>query len=307
MDLCFGLITGEGIGVKRIFIVGSLNMDLVVRSPHMPKAGETVTGNGFMENGGGKGANQAVASARLGGKVFLCGVTGEDNYGKKLTENLEKAGVDVSFVHRAGSISTGIAIIIVSEGDNRIILDRGANAFLGKQDIDLFLEHAKEGDIYLTQLENPIPVVGYGLKRAKEKGLLTILNPAPADPGIVEYFPYVDIIAPNEGELEAFGGKEILLKAGLSRIITTLGEDGYEIAERSNTVKYSCMKVKAIDTTAAGDTFCGGVAVGLSENKTLAESALFGSTAASIACTRYGAQQSVPSREEVLTALLSRS
>ena len=281
--------------MKRIFIVGSLNMDLVVRSPHMPKAGETVTGNGFMENGGGKGANQAVASARLGGKVFLCGVTGE------------KAGVDVSFVRRAGGISTGIAIIIVSEGDNRIILDRGANAFLGKQDIDLFLEHAKEGDIYLTQLENPIPVVGYGLKRAKEKGLLTILNPAPADPGIVEYFPYVDIIAPNEGELEAFGGKEILLKAGLSRIITTLGEDGYEITERSNTVKYSCMKVKAIDTTAAGDTFCGGVAVGLSENKTLAESALFGSTAASIACTRYGAQQSVPSREEVLTALLSRS
>ena len=293
--------------MKRIFIVGSLNMDLVINSPYMPKAGETIAGNGFMENGGGKGANQAMASAKLGGKVFLCGVTGEDDLGKKLTENLEKAGVDVSFVRRVGTASTGIAVIIISEGDNRIILDKGANSFLEKKDIDLFLEHAREGDIYLTQLENPTPLIGYGLKVAKEKGLLTILNPAPADPQIVEYFPYVDIMIPNEIEREIFGGKESFLQAGLSQVITTLGEKGYEITEGGKTARYSCMKVKAVDTTAAGDTFCGGVAVGLSEEKTLAESALFGGVAASIACTRYGAQQSVPFREEVLTALLSRS
>ena len=137
------------------------------------------------------------------------------------------------------------------------------------------------------------------MKKAKEKGLYTVLNPAPADKSIAAYFPYVDLITPNESELALFGGKEALFAAGIHKIVTTLGAKGYEIAEKDGAETYPCIKVKAIDTTAAGDTLCGGLCAYLSEGKTMEEACAFGSKAASIACTRVGAQQSVPTREEV--------
>lgn len=282
-----------------IFIVGSLNMDLCIETPYMPKEGETITGSGFMTNGGGKGANQAAAAAKLGGNVAMCGAVGCDLFGETLIKNLPAAGADVSHIKKCNDASTGIAVIVITGGNNRIILDKGANALLTEADIDEFLKTAKEGDIYLTQLENPIDIIGYGLKQAKVKGMFTILNPAPANKDISAYFNYVDLITPNETELEIFGGKDALFDAGIKKIVTTLGSRGYEIADKTSAKIYPCIKVKAVDTTAAGDTLCGGLAVGLSEGMKLEEACAFGSKAASIACTRKGAQQSIPTRKEV--------
>ena len=285
-----------------IYVAGSLNMDLRIEAPYMPVAGETITGGGFLTNGGGKGANQACAAAKLGGKVKMCGVTGDDAFGKTLISSLKNAGADVTHIRSASGVSTGIAVIVVTEGNNRIILDKGANALLSEADIDAFLADAKPGDVYLTQLENPAEVIGYGLKKAKEKGMYTVLNPAPANLEIVPYFTYVDLITPNESELALFGGKEELFKRGIKQIVTTLGSKGYEISQKQadgvTEKTYPCIKVKAVDTTAAGDTLCGGLCAYLSEGKTLEESCAFGSKAASIACTRPGAQQSVPTRAE---------
>ena len=284
-----------------IYIAGSLNMDLVVESPYIPKEGETLTGSGFFTNCGGKGANQAVAAAKLGGSVKMCGAVGNDDFGSRQLSGLQSAGVDVSHIRKKEGVSSGIAMIIVTGGNNRIILDKGANACLSADMLDEFLRDAKAGDVYLTQLENPIDVIGYGLRLAKEKGMLTVLNPAPADTSIAAYFSYVDLITPNETELALFGGKENLFAQGIRKIVTTLGGDGYEIATPKNAVHYPCEKVRVVDTTSAGDTLCGGLAVGLSEGMALEEACAFGCRAATIACTRRGAQQSIPTRKEVET------
>jgi len=170
---------------------------------------------------------------------------------------------------------------------------------LSNDDIDRVLEIANEGDIYLTQLENPIEVIGYGLKRAKEKGLLTVLNPAPANRDILKFAQFVDIITPNETESEILGGKEALFGYGIKTVITTLGGAGYEIATQGEAKAYPCIKVTPVDTTAAGDTACGGLCALLAEGKSLEEAMAYGSRAASIACTRQGAQKSVPTKDEV--------
>ena len=174
--------------MKKIFIVGSLNMDLTIKTPYIPKAGETITGSDFITNCGGKGANQATAAGKLGGVVHMYGAVGNGAVGRALINNLSNANVDTKFVKSIDNISTGIAVIIISDGNNRIILDKGANGELTTSDISSFLDNSSEGDIYLTQLENPIDVVGEGLKIAKSKGLYTILNPAPANINISKYF-----------------------------------------------------------------------------------------------------------------------
>ncbi len=286
--------------MKNIFVVGSLNMDLVINCPYVPVAGETLSGSDFMTNCGGKGANQSVAAGKLGGCVYHCGTVGTDSFGDTLISNLQKSGVNTDFVRRVEGASSGIAMIIVSDGNNRIILDKGANACLTEADIDKALSCASKGDIYLTQLENPIEVIGYGLRRAKELGLYTILNPAPAHKGILPYLDAVDLITPNETELEILGGKQALFDEGIQVILTTLGSKGFEIATPDSAQIYPCIKIKPVDTTAAGDTLCGGLSVGMSQGKSIEESAKFGSLAASIACTRRGAQQSIPTVEEVL-------
>ncbi|MBQ8546348.1 MAG: ribokinase [Clostridia bacterium] len=285
--------------MKNIFIVGSLNYDLVINAPYMPKGGETLKGSDFMTNAGGKGANQAYASGKLGGKTYMCGAVGNDSFGDALLSSLGSVGVNTDSIKRVEGVSTGVAVIVVTEGENRIIIDSGANACITEDDIDAFLEKANVGDIFLTQLENPINIVGYALKKAKEKGLLVLLNPAPANKDIVKYLKYVAIITPNETELDILGGKQTLFKEGITTVITTLGSKGYEIATKEKAEIYPCIKVKAVDTTAAGDTASGGLAVKLAEGKSVEESIAFGSLAASIACTKRGAQMSVPSLEEV--------
>lgn len=284
---------------KMIYVVGSLNMDLCIESPYMPKAGETITGSGFITNGGGKGANQAIAAAKLGGNVAMCGAVGDDLFGERLIKNLSEAGADVSHIKKCDDAPTGIAVIVITDGNNRIILDKGANALLSENDIREFLKNAKKGDVYLTQLENPVDVIGYGLKHAKEKGMFTILNPAPANKEIIPYLCYCDLITPNESETELLGGEDFLLEK-TEIILKTLGGDGFEIIGKDERKRYPCMKIQPVDTTAAGDTLCGGLAAQLSKGKSIEEAALFGSKAATIACTKKGAQQSIPSYEEVV-------
>ncbi len=283
--------------MKKIFVIGSINTDLVIKAPKMPQKGETLTGSGFFTAHGGKGANQAVAAARLGGDVVMYGCVGKDDFGTSALQALEADGVDVSHIRRVDA-PTGTAVIIVAEGDNRIILDKGANACLTKKDIDDVLATAREGDIYLTQLENPIEIIGYGLEQAKAKKMYVVLNPAPAVCDIKPYLPYCNLLTPNETETELLGGKESLLQE-VETLLITLGSKGFAIVDKQGGKTYPCAKITPVDTTAAGDTLCGGLCAYLAEGHSLAESAKFGSKAATIACTRQGAQPSIPHREEV--------
>ena len=286
--------------MKKIFVVGSLNTDLVINAPYMPLGGETIRGNGFMTNCGGKGANQAYACGKLGGNAYMCGCVGDDDLGKMAVANLKSVGVNTDFIYEIEKTPTGVAVIVVTEGENRIIIDSGANGFLSKKHIDSALSIAEAGDIYLTQLENPIDVIGYGLELARKKGLVTVLNPAPASLDIVKYLECVDIITPNETELAILGGKDVLFDKGVKTVITTLGGSGYEIATKESAVAYPCIKVDVLDTTAAGDTASGGLCLGLSQGWSIEKSMELGSICASLACSKRGAQQSVPTMEEAM-------
>ena len=286
--------------MKKIIVAGSLNADLGITAPHLPAGGETLTGGGFYTGCGGKGANQATAAGRFGADVVMCGCVGADAFGGMLTENLVAAGADVSLVRRVDGVPTGVAVILLTGGENRIILDRGANAHLSEEDVERALLLCGKGDIWLTQLENPLPVVGYGLRRAKERGLFTILNPAPADAAVLPFLRYVDLLTPNEGERALLGGTKALFSAGVGAVVTTLGGSGYEIACGADAEQYPCIDVPVLDTTGAGDTFCGALAAELARGASLADAARLASKAASIACTRKGAAASIPTREETL-------
>ncbi len=286
--------------MKRVVVAGSLNADLSITAPYCPAGGETLTGEGFFTGCGGKGANQATAAGRFGADVCMCGCVGSDAFGEALKNSLSAAGVNVGLVRTVSGVPTGVAVILVTGGENRIILDKGANACLSENDIDGALSLCRAGDIWLTQLENPLPVVGYGLRRAREKGLFTILNPAPADPAATAFLPYVDLVTPNEGELALLGGKKTLFRAGVKAILTTLGKRGYEIDRGTGGTHYGCIDVKVADTTAAGDTLCGALAAELARGAPLEETASLASKAASIACSRKGAACSIPTREETI-------
>lgn len=287
--------------MKNIFLLGSLNMDMVFSCPYIPRAGETLTSSSFFTNCGGKGANQAVACSRLGGKVRMLGAVGGDTYGVQLLEGLKKSDVDISCVKTVDNVNSGIAVIIVVENDNRIILDKGANAKITTSDVDNFLKDAKEGDLFLTQSENDLEIIGYALRAAHRKGMYTMLNPAPADKKVLNYINYVDMILPNRSELELLTGESRVEKAcaklGVPEIVVTLGGDGYYYLGKEK-IKGSCPKVKVVDTTAAGDTFCGALAVKLSRNECIAQALQFATKCASLSCTRRGAQQSIPTLDE---------
>lgn len=296
--------------MKKILILGSINIDLTIETPYIPAAGETVTGRNFLVNPGGKGANQAVAARRLGGTVCFSGCVGDDAFGRESMKNFQRCGLDISGVRTVENCPTGCAVIAVCGGDNRIILDRGANAAVTCADADALIGRAAAGDIFLTQLEIDLSVVGYALRRAKESGLYTVLNPAPADGRIVRYFPYVDLITPNESELALLTGESDCArgaaKLAVPEVVVTRGKKGYYYAGKSGSFYGGCPAVKAIDTTAAGDTFCGALAGELSRGEKIRTALTFAAACASLACTHRGAQQSVPRREEAL-ALLQRS
>ena len=291
--------------MKKIFLLGSLNADLTIRAPYIPQAGETLKGSDFMLTAGGKGANQAYACANLGGDVRMAGCAGADPFGDMLLASLQGAGADVSRVRRTAR-NTGVAVITVVDGDNRIILDEGANGEVTPADVQALLKDAVSGDIFLTQLENPLPVVRDALALAKGKGLFTLFNPAPAKEEARELVKYADLITPNETELRILSGKEgieegcaELIRIGAGAVLATLGKDGSLLYTDEGAEKIGAVDVgKAVDTTAAGDTYCGALAVKLAEGVSISEAAKFASLCSGITVTRRGAQVSIPTRAE---------
>lgn len=293
-----------------IYVLGSINMDMVARVPHMPVGGETLTADKYYVNPGGKGANQAVAIAKLGGKVAMIGKVGSDETGDALKNNLKAMGVDESMVTRA-DVPSGIAMIIVEGGENRIILYKGANHSVTKADVDEGLKNAKRGDALVMQLEIPLETVTYAAAVAKQKGMLVLLNPAPAVPLGEELLKNVDIIAPNETETEILTGVGLdsdvhialavkkLYQLGVKRVIITMGSRGSIVAEGQTITPVEPRKVKAVDTTSAGDTFVGATVLRYLDGDTLEDAARFASVASSITVTREGAAQSIPTLDEV--------
>ena len=298
--------------MKKIVVVGSINMDLVTICERAPRGGETLLGKKFMQIPGGKGANQAVAMGKMKSPVSMLGKIGKEGMGNILLDSMKKDGVDVSNIEYCDE-ATGIAKIIVEDnGQNRIIVVPGANYEVDNSYIDRHLDTIKNCDILVTQLEIPMETVKYSLKKAKELGKITILNPAPANKLDEEIISNSDYIIPNETELEILSGipvtdeesvinaANILLDKGVKGLIVTLGSKGCMFISKIERRLFPAYKVKAIDTTAAGDSFIGGFVNGLASGLTFEEAIDRGTKVAAISVTRIGAQTSIPTLEEVL-------
>ncbi len=294
-------------------------MDLVVNVAHTPAVGETILTDRMSLIPGGKGANQACAAGRLGADITMLGAVGDDTYGDILIESLKKSGVNVSGIIRRKGENTGIALITVnSAGDNSIVVVSGANATLSCEDIDRHRELLQEADIILFQMEIPAATVRYAAKMAKSLGKTVILDPAPVPENFPdELYRYVDVLKPNETELHMLTKTDRIetrlpeavgfLKAkGIKNVLVTLGENGvYLDAEDTGVSKIPALKVEAVDTTAAGDSFTAAMAVILSQGKSLKEAAVFANQVSAIVVTRKGAQSSIPFLDEVTEYLSS--
>ena len=298
----------------KILVIGSLNIDMVMKVDHMPTAGETILCDGMKLVAGGKGANQACAAGRLGTDVTMLGAIGNDSHGEMQRDSLRQSGVDVSGLITKESVSTGTAFITVNkEGNNSIVVVQGANAQFTPEDIEAHRDLLEECEIVILQLEIPMETVLYAVKLARTLGKIVILDPAP----VPEHFPeelyqYVDIIKPNESELSRLTGiadaqnhleeaVQIVKDHGVKNVLVTLGGDGvYLDTENEPPVHIPAKKVEVVDTTAAGDSFTAALAAMLLEGKTLKEAAEFANQVSAIVVTREGAQDSIPTLQEVL-------
>lgn len=297
-----------------IVVVGSLNMDLVVRAPRHPRPGETLLGSDFRTFPGGKGANQAVAAARAGGIVSMVGRVGSDDFGTALLSNLSANGVDTTHVRRDSEGATGVALITVSDdGQNTIVVASGANWRVSPGDVVESAAQFEDAEIVLLQLEIPIPAVQRAAEEARRRGARVILNPAPAQRLDANLLKLVDVLTPNQSELTLLTGEQEpaagavrLMEAGVRSIIVTLGEEGVLVVEAAGDARIPRHEVHAVDTTAAGDAFVGAFAVALGNGKTIVEAARWGNAAAAVSVTRAGAQPSLPNRAEIEEMLASR-
>lgn len=290
-----------------VVVVGSINMDMVVRAPRHPSPGETILGSYFRTFPGGKGANQAVAAARLGGHVKMVGRVGDDSFGNALLNALQSDGVDTSYVKQSEGTSTGVALITVSdEGQNNIVVVPGANSLLTPEDIRAAAPAFHGAEAVVVQLEIPMDAVKEAVHLACGHGAQVILNPAPAQPLDESLLAEVDFLIPNEGELLQIAEMPTIAQAansikslGLCSLIVTLGKEGVLVLHNSLSWHVLPHDVEVVDSTAAGDAFVGAFAVSLTEGKSAQDAAAWGNAAGALAVTRAGAQPSLPMRVEV--------
>ncbi|HNN11945.1 MAG TPA: ribokinase [Anaerolineales bacterium] len=298
-----------------ILVIGSLNADLVVRSPRFPAPGETISGDDLLIIPGGKGANQAVAAARLGAQSAMVGRVGSDSFGPFLVNNLNSNQVNTAHV-KVNDSATGTAIIVVdTNGQNSIVLSPGANGKVALEDVD----SAPSAKALLLQFEIPMETVLYAAKRYKSQGATVILNPAPARPIPDGLLNHVDILVPNESELALLTGMPVtdastadlaareILKRGVEIVIVTLGSKGALIVNHALTKQVNTFNVDVVDTTAAGDAFIGGFASAMLNGTSLEDSVQYGCACGALATTKFGAQPSLPTRDEVEKFIHQRS
>jgi ribokinase len=295
-----------------VVVIGSCNMDMTVRCKDLPIPGQTMLGDSFYTNPGGKGANQAVAAAKLGAKTQIVARVGNGMFVPRFFESYERVGLGHEFVVRDPDTPSGTALIFVDdEGENMIVVAPGANLKLTPDDVEAALPVIEGAKVMIMQLEVPMETVIHAARLAKRFGTTVILNPAPVRALPQELLENVDIIVANEVEVMILSGaKDVdtstaaaacrpIIESGVDCVITTLGKDGAVIATKDSASKVRGFKVNAIDTTSAGDTFVGALACGLTEGMSLEDATRFANAAAALSATKVGAQQSMPTRSEV--------
>jgi len=296
----------------RILVVGSSNVDLILRIPRFHGPGETITGESLVTSFGGKGANQAIAAKRLGGRVNFITKLGDDHYGAAYRSYLIKHGFNVRGILIDKEHPTGLALIeLIPMGENRIIVSPGANGRLSPEDFRRLASFWNGVNVFVTQFEVPIPTVRKGLETARDHGAITLLNPSPVTRFPLSLLSMVDFLVPNEWEAQALTGLRMkqeqdipkiagrLVSMGARNVIITLGPKGLFFKNREEEIRMKAFRVKAVDSTAAGDAFVGALACGLSENKPIGEVLGFASAGGALATTKLGAQPSLPLRSEL--------
>jgi ribokinase len=298
--------------MDKILVIGSSNTDMVIKTEKMPAPGETILGGTFLMNPGGKGANQAVAAARLGGKVTFITKRGNDLFGNQAVGLFMREGIDTQYIVKDKELPSGVALITVdASGENSIVVAPGSNGNLLPEDISLKLMKSSKCAILLLQLEIPVKTVEYAVHISSEYGIKVILNPAPATTLPDDLFKHIWLITPNETEAEILTGirvhdvpsaddaAESFQKKGVQNVIITLGSAGAYVRSGKYSGMIPAIKVDAVDTTAAGDIFNGALAVAIAEGNDLEEAVQFANKAAAISVTRLGAQASAPYRKEI--------
>jgi ribokinase len=293
-------------------------MDLVIRAPRIPQPGETIIGRDFRSVPGGKGANQAVAAARLGARVSMVGRVGRDAFGDALLENLASDGIDHTYVTQDPEAASGVALIVVDDvGQNSIVVASGANGRLSPADVEAAEAAITGADVVLTQMESPLQTVTRAAEIANAHRVPVVLNPAPARPLPGSLLRLVDVLIPNESETALLTGMPVgdepqaeaaaaaLRETGVGNVILTLGERGALLGRPTGAIHVPAFEVQPVDTTAAGDAFVGAFAVALAEERSLVEAVRWGNAAGALATTKMGAQPSLPTRGAV-EQLLSR-
>ena len=302
------------ISMKKILVIGSMNMDFVIKVKKRPETGETVLGESLSLKPGGKGANQAYAAAKLGGDVTMLGAVGDDAFGRQLIDDLKLVGVHTEYIKVIDGINTGSAFVTVNEeGDNSITVIQGANTAVDRTYIDSARKVIENHDIVIFQLEIPIDTVEYGIELAKSMNKIVILDPAPVQKLSLDVFKNLNVIKPNQKELAGLLGRsdispkdgvDFLKTMGVKNAIVTLGENGCELADcHGNRIHIDAKKAKTIDTTGAGDCFTAAMAYCIADGRELRDALEFAKYASAISVTRQGAQPSFPTLNEVIESI----
>lgn len=303
--------------LPRVVVFGSINMDLVAKTPRLPKPGETLTGHSFSTIPGGKGANQAVAIARLNIPTVMIGRVGKDSFGQELLQSLQSAKVQIEDILVDESVNSGVALIAVDDyGENTIIVIPGANGRVNETDVERLSSHLTGADSLLLQLEVPIAAVKAAAQSAQKLGVRVILDPAPASSDLpIDLYPLIDILTPNQTEAEQLVGFPIespalvveaatlLQQRGARTVVIKLGAKGGFCATPDEAFFFPAFRVATIDTVAAGDAFNGGLAAALAEGLPLREAVTWGAAAGALAASQSGAQSSLPNRVTLITFL----